>query len=831
MEALFTDAKHSLRTFARSPGFTVAALAALALGIGANTAVFSILNAVLLKPLPYPEPDRIVIFKTSSPEGPWLSAASPVEFNVWRQQTDIFQAISAYRYGQVVMTGVDHSEQIHSAIVSADYFRLFGHTAARGRVFTADEDRPGAGDFVVLSDKFWRRSFGADPGMIGRTISLNGRPYLVIGIMAPGFETDPPASATFDTATLGDPIDVWMPFQIDPGSNDLNGYFNVAARLKPAASIQTATALMQLVTQEFRRKFPLVEGLPTGAVFTVEPMRDALERGQRSPLSILFGAVVFVLLVACANVANLLLARAEGRKREIAIRMAIGAGRGRIIRQLLTESVVLSLVGGALGVALGIVGIRALLAINTVNIPRIGAQGAAVTVDLRVLCFTVLVSLATGIVFGLIPALHISRADSTEALKDCGGRSGTGRRENKVRSLLVISEVTLALVLLVGTGLLIRSFVALRSINPGFEPRDVLTMQIPLTDQRFQKTARVAELVRDSIQRFNSLPGVTSAAFTCCLPLENRTAGDVIIAGRPVIGRSHGVVDVATISPHYFEVLKIPILRGRAFNEGDVSGTGSVVIISEAMARRYWPKHDDALSDPLNANLIFPDFPNQTWRVIGIVGDVHADGLDERSPAIVYFSVAQAPDDFTAYLVRSPLAWIVGSREQSHSLSAEIQNEFVKVGAGLPVPIVRSMEEVMSRSTGGRRFDMLLLTTFGGSALLLAAIGIYGFIAYSAQQRRQEIGIRLALGAQPTDVRNMVMLQGIRLALSGICIGITSAFPLSRIIAAFLFGVQVHDRIVFVAVPAFLSVVALAAVWLPALQASRISPIEALRHE
>ena len=724
------------------------------------------------------------------------------------------------------MTSRDHSYQIHSAFVSANYFQLFGQTIARGRVFTTDEDRPGAGDFVVLSDGFWRRYCGGDPGIIGRTILFNGRPHAVIGIMAPGVETDPPA--TFDTATVQDSIDVWVPFQIDPSSNDQSGYFNVAARLKPGVSLRTATAQMQLATQEFRRKFPHAEGMGPSAVFTVELMIDALVRGERSYLSILFGAVIFVLLIGCANVANLLLARATGRKREIAIRTAIGAGRGRIVRQLLTESVVLSIVGGALGIILGFVGIRALVALNTVNLPRIGAQGAGITLDLRVLCFTVLMSLTTGIVFGLIPALHVSRADSSEALKEGSGHSGTGRRENKVRSLLIISEVTLALVLLVGAGLLVRSFVALRSVNPGFDPHNVFTMQLSLTDRRFQETSGVVGLIRDSIRRVSSLPGITAVAFTCCLPLENRTAGDVIVAGRTVIGRSHGVVNVTTISPRYFDVLKIPILRGRAFTDRDEKGASPVVIISEALARRYWPE-DSALGDPLNAKLVFPDFPNQTWQVVGIVGDVHADGLSRRPPATVYFSFAQAPDDFTAYLVRSPVAWIVRSREQSHSLVAAVQNEFGKVGAGLSVPSVRSMNEVLSHSVAGRQFNMLLLTTFGGAALLLAAIGIYGFIAYSVQQRVREIGIRLAVGAQPRDMRNMVIFEGMRLTLAGICFGIISAFGLTRIIEGFLFGVQVHDWVVFMAVPAFLGVVAVVAVRFPALQASRITPIEALR--
>jgi putative ABC transport system permease protein len=663
--------------------------------------------------------------------------------------------------------------------------------------------------------------------LIGKMISLNGRSYAVIGIMAPGVESDPPA--TFESVNA-QPIDVWMPFQIDPGNNDQSGFFNVAARLKRGISLDAAVVQMRLATEEFRRQFPLAEGLSTRAVFTVIPIRDAILRGEGSPLSIFFCAVIFVLLIACANVANLLLARGTGRRREIAIRAALGAGRGRIIRELLAESVVLSLAGGALGIALGMVGIRALLALNTVNMPRIGLEGVAVTADLRVLGFTVLVSLTTGILFGILPALQGSRADLVEDLKEGGGRCGTGVRQSKTRSLLVISEVTLAFVLLVGAGLLVRTFFALRSVKPGLDAHNVLTVQISLTDHRFQKTAGVVELVKDSIQHISALPGVTSVASTCCLPIENRTAGDVIIAGRPVTGRSHGVVDVTTISPRYFDVFKIPVLRGRAFTERDGIGASLVVIISEAMARRYWP-NNGALGDPLSASLIFPDLPDRTWQVVGIAGDVHADGLRRSAPAIVYFSVAQVPDVLNGYLVRNPLAWIVRTREQPQSLIAAIQNEFRKVDAGLPVPNIRSMDEVLSRSTGGLQFNTLLLAVFGGSALLLAAIGIYGFIAHSVQQRTQEIGIRLALGAQPNEVRNMIVFQGTRLTLIGICIGIISAFGLARIIAGFLFGVQVHDWVVFVTVPAFLSAVAAAAVWFPARRACRINPIEALRHE
>jgi len=826
MEGVLRDLNHSIRMLRQNVGFTVAIVAALAIGIGANTAIFSMVSAVLLRPLPYPDSDRIVIFKTPSRQGSGVAAGSPTEFNVWREQTTVFEDVAAYRYGRLNMTGVDHPEQIQSVFVSANYFRLFGQFVARGRVFTAAEDRPQGNDVVVFSDAFWKRAFGGDPRLIGRTISLSGRPYAVIGIMAPGVQTESPAA--FNARDASEPIDVWVPLQNDPNSRDQNLYLNVAGRLKPRVALRTAAAKLQLATEEFRRKFP-AQDIPAQSVFTVEPMRDALVGGARLSLGVLSGAVSLVLLIACANVANLLLIRASGRQREIAIRAAVGARRGRIIRQLLTESVLLSAIGGAVGLVIGLVGIRALLALNTVGYSRIGDRGSAVTADWRVLSFTVVVSFATGILFGLFPALQASRRDLSEALKENFGHSAAVFRRNKVRSALVVAEVTLAMILLIGAGLLIRTFVALRSVNPGFETQHVLTMQISLSATRFQKTAGVADLARDSVQRISVLPSVAAVAVTCCLPLENRTIADMIIVGRPLVGRSHGVVNVSTISPAYFEAFKIPILRGRPPTERDAAGAAPVVIISEAMARRFWP-NGDPLGSSLKASLIFPEVPAQRWRIVGVAGDVHADALSSNAPPIVYFPIAQAPEDLTAYLVRDPMVWIVRTRGNPYSLRSAVQNELYRA-SGLPISSIRSMEEISSRSTGGRQFNMLLLIVFGVAALLLAAIGIYGLVAYSIQQRRREIGIRMALGAESSQIRNLVVSEGMRLALIGVLLGIAAAFGLTRFIAGFLFGIKASDPIVFTAVPILLFAVALLAVLLPARRASRIDPIEALRYE
>ena len=580
MEGLLKDLRHSVRMLWRAPVFTVTAVATLGLGIAANTAIFSVVNAVLLKPLPYPDPDRIVMFESAQ--------LSPAKFNVWREETNVFQDLSAYRFGDLNVTGSEHLEQVRVAFVSAGYFRLFGQLVARGRTFTANEDRPDGGRVVVVSDAFWKWQFRDDPWTTGKVVSFDGRPYEVIGVMPPGVEKEAPDDL-FRAFSGMRPIDVWVPIQIDPDSRDQNVYFSVAARLKPGVSLATADAQFQVVMGELRRRFPLAE--PPRAVPVVQPIGDLLSHAPLS-LAILSGAVVLVLLIACANVANLLLIRATSRKREVAIRTAIGAGRGIIFRQLLTESALLSLTGGGLGLVLGMFGIRALLALDTVSYARIGDHGSAVTVDWRVLSFTIVLSLATSVLFGLVPAIEALQVDLSEALKEGSERSGTGRRQNRVRSSLVVTEVALAGVLLLGAGLLIRTFVALHSINPGFDARHVLTMRISLTGQRFQKSAGVAELASRTVQQIGNLPGVEAAATTCCLPLEDRILAGVVIVGRPLHGRSHGSVNISTITPRYFEVFKIPILRGRTFTEHDRSESASAAIISSAAARKFWPYDD-----------------------------------------------------------------------------------------------------------------------------------------------------------------------------------------------------------------------------------------------
>jgi putative ABC transport system permease protein len=807
MEHFFRDLRYSFRTFRNTPGFTLTAIAALALGIGANTAIFSVINTVLLKPVAAPDPGRIVVFGTTRPDGPPVGA-SPTRFNVCRQMTNLFQDVSAYRFGTMNLTGVDSPEQVQIGQVSEAYFRLFGISAARGRTFTAAEDRPNAGHFVVLSNEFWKRALGGDSHMLGKTISLSGSPYVVIGILGPGVETESPL-----------PIDVWVPFQIDPETADQNHYFVAAGRIKPGVTAGMIKPQLDRAAEEFRHKYPGVSTMPPGATFVAEPIENTVARNVRSSLLVLAGAVSFVLLIACANVANLLLVRAVGRQREIAIRAAVGASRGRIIRQLLTESLALSLAGGALGLVCGVAGIRALLALNPGNIPRIGANGAAVTLDWRVVAFTALISVATSIVFGLIPALPASRIH----------RFGTTIRQQKMRSFLVAGEMALALVLLVGSGLLIRTFLAMRAVDLGFDPHNVLTMQISLSDEKYQKAAALAGLARSSLERIRAVPGVEYATAGCCMPLGSVPIAPFVIAGRAVNGTFHGRAGAPTVSPDYFNVFQIPILRGRMFTERDGAGAPAVAIISQARAKQFWPN-----ADPMGQKISLgrTTQPNRTLiEIVGIARDVHdrTERASDPSFSTIYIPLAQNSDAYTAYMVRLPTLWMIRTRMEPHSLAPAIKSELQRAAGGLPVTGIRSMDEIVAQSTARQDFNMALMLIFGGAALLLAAIGIYGLMAFAVEQRRQEIGIRVALGAEASDVRRMVVWQGMRLALAGIAVGIAAAFGLTRMMASLLYGIPTRDPLVFAAVPLVLSLVALLGVWLPARRASRIDPVQALR--
>ncbi len=820
LETLLKDGKHSLRMFAQTPGFTIAAIAALALGIGANTAIFSVVNSVLLKPLTYPDADRIVQFLLTSPQGSGPGASVP-KFATWRARTDVFQDVAAYDFSGpgLNLTGGAYPEQVKGLHVTHDYFRLFGAAVERGRIFTKEEDSPHGPHVAMLSDGLWRRRFGADPSIVGKNIELGGEPYAVVGIIAPSFNFDPAP-------------DLWLPFQFNLNTTDQAHYFIAAGRLKPDVTVGQANAQLKFAADEFRRKFPGAPAFGPKDGFSVQPLRDAIVSDVRSSLLVLVAAVSLVLLIACANVANLLLARATGRKREIAIRAAVGAGRGRIMRQLLTESVLLSVAGGALGLALGMAGVRLLLALSPGNIPRIGENGSAVTLDWRVLAFTVAVSVLTGLLFGLIPALDASRADLSVTLKESGGRSGSGFRQNKARSLLVISEMSLAIVLLIGAALLIRTFIALRSVNPGFDSHNVLTLQMSLTGPRFEKTTGVGQLVHDGSERLQALPGVEAAATTCCVPMEGGFGLPLNIVGRPVANSPNQGAGWTSVGPGYFEVYKIPLLRGRTFNQRDTHSSTPVVIINQALAKQFWPKGDPLKDQMIIGKGVGPAFDEGPRQIVGIVGDMHDGGLNHDPRPNMYVPVSQVTDGMTALNARlRPIVWIVRTRTDPHSLASAIGKQLAQASGGLPVAHVRSMDEVVVHSTARENFNMLLLTVFAGSALLLAAIGIYALMAYSVQQRTQELGIRMALGAPAGHVRNLVVLQGMRLAIIGVIVGVAAAFALARYIESMLFHVKAWDPLVFLSVPLLLTAVALIAVWVPARRATVIDPLDALRYQ
>jgi len=814
---LWHDLKHSLRSLFKNPGFTIAAVAALALGIGTNTAIFTVVNTVLLKPLTYPDADRIVQFMITSPTNR-AAIASPTKFNNWRQQTSVFQDVAAYDFGGpgFNLTG-DHPEQVHGIHVSEAYFRLFGAPIMLGRTFTPQEDSPNGGKVVVLSYGLWQRRFGGKPNLVGSAISLGNEPYTVVGVLGKSFVSDPEA-------------DVWLPFQIDPNSTNQGHFFLAAGRLKPGVTLAKANAQLKVAYDQFRRRYP--EANPKDG-FAVEPLRDSIVSDVRQSLFVLLGAVSFVLLIACANVANLLLVRAAGRKREFAIRVSMGATRGRIIRQLLVESTLLAVTGGILGSILGFIGVRALLALSPGNIPRIGENGANVGVDWRVLAFTLGVSLLTGILFGLVPAISASRPDLNSTLKESSNRSGTGFRQSKARSLLVISEVSLALVLLIGAALLIRTFLALRNVDPGFNPHNVLTMEMSLTGDRFQKTLGVAQLVQNGRERVKAIPGVEAVASTCCLPLEGGFGLPFNVVGRPVGKDPYtGGAGWMNTSPGYFDVFKIPILEGRDFTINDTAAAPGVVLINESMKKKFWPKEDPVGQQIIIGKGVGPQFEEPARQIIGVVGDIRDGGLNRDPQPLMIIPQAQITDGMTALNASiGPVVWLVRTHTDPHQFISSVTEQLRQASGGFPVARVRSMEEVVIHSTAREDFNMLLLTIFGASALVLAAIGIYGLMAYSVQQRTQEMGIRMALGADRSRIRNLVVWQGMQLALIGAVIGIGVAFALTRLIASFLFGVKPYDPIVFVTVPVILSAVALFAVWLPATRASKLDPMESLRVE
>lgn len=751
---------------------------------------------------------------TTSSQGP-IPVASIPEYNIWQQQSTIFQQVAAYDWGGagLNLTGGDHPEQVLGIHVTSGYFALFGAPVIAGRTFTAAEDSPNGGHVAVLSYGLWKRRFGGNPKIVGSTIQVDDQPWLIVGVIGRDFVS--PA-----------PVDLWIPFQFDLTSREMARNANLGARLKPGVTAAQANAQLALAADQFSPTYGS-NALPPHGGFGAVSLQESLIGTTRFPLMVLLGAVGFVLLIACANVANLLLVRASVRKRELATRAALGAGRGQIIRQLLTESLALSLVGGLLGLAVGFGGVRLLLSISPGNIPRIGENGAAVGLDYRVLLFTLGISLLTGIFFSLVPAISASRPDLITSLNENSSRSGMSLRHSKIRSLLVVSEIAIALVLVTGAVLLIRTFLKLEDVNPGFTTRNVLSASMSIS--RFRRTEPVAQIVRDGRERLVSVPGVVDASASYCLPLQGCFGMNFDVLGRPK-GETpfSGVAGFFSISWSYFSTFEIPLLRGRAFIERDDSAAPGVVIINQTMARRYWPK-GDPLRDRIRIGAGGPAFAESPRQIIGIVGDTR----DARNPfPTMYIPIAQMPDAVTALNSQvAPLWWIVRSRVNPHTLRAPIEAALRDARGGLPVAHVRTMAEIEVRDTARQRFNMLLLLIFGAAGLLMAAVGVYGVISYSVQQRTQELAVRMALGAKVSNLRNMVIGQGMMLAATGVVFGVAGAFWLTRFLASFLFGIKTWDPIAFIIAPLLLSAVALIAVWIPAMRATRVDPMTALRLE
>jgi predicted permease len=812
---LWNDVKHAIRLLLRSPAFTITVIGALSLGIGANSAIFSVVNAVLLKPLGYPDADRLLALMITTPEGE-LPYASIPNFFLYKQQTRVFEDVGAYDLGGpgFNLTG-ERPEQVPGLHVSAGYFRVFRAPVLLGRTFTAEEDSPHGGNVVVLSYGLWQRRFGGKGDVIGKTLSLSGEPFTIVGVLEKRFISDQEA-------------DLWVPFQFDPNSTDQGHFFGVSGRLRPGVTLADANAQMKVAAEAFHRMYP-----ETWAHlgFAAEPLRESIVGDVRSSLLVLLSAVGLVLLIACANTAGLLLVRAIGRKREFAIRCALGAGRMRIVRQLLTESILLSFAGGAAGLMLGFIGVRALLAVSPAGLPRIGESGTRVDIDWRVLAFTLGIALLTGIVFGMFPAFVASKADLNLDLKETSSRSGTGFRQGRVRSLLVLSEISLAVVLLIGAALLIRSFIALRGVTPGFDSRHVLTFEMSLNGGRFERTAGVAQLVREGRDRLNAIPGVEDSAFACCLPIRAEFGLPFTIVGRPQPdAKDMPEMGWTDISPGYFEVFRIPLLRGRRFAESDTADALPVAIINESAVQKFWPDQD-----PIGQQVVIgkeDGIPDPPRMIVGVVGNTHTKGFSRPPEPMIFVPLAQVPDVFTGISNKmAPGRWMIRTHDDPHSYLSAVTERLRQASQGFPIGNVRTMEEVDSLSTARQTFNMLLLSIFAAIALILAAIGIYGLMAYSVAQRVQEMGIRMALGAAPSSIRQLVVWEGMRLVLFGVVIGVGAAFGLSRFIASFLFGIRSWDPAAFMAVPLVLAIVAVLAVWLPAKSASRLDPVQALRRE
>ena len=824
METLLVDVRHSFRVLIKSPGFTIVAVLALALGIGANTAIFSVIDRVLLAPLPFPDSERIMRIQRKFPNGTGSSVSIP-KFMAWRKSGS-FQSMAAYDFGSVSLNlgTSDRANPVNGMHVTADFFGVFGVSPLLGRTFSPQEDLPNAGKFVVLTFNMWKNHVGGDPDVAGKTISLSGEQYVVLGILPENYQPDPPT-------------DLYFPAQFDPNSTNQGHIYDVAGRLRPGASIASAQAELAVIADQFRAAHS--DFVDKSETVEVVPLRVAIGGDVRFALLILAGAVAFVLLIACGNVSSLLLARAAGRQREIAIRTAVGASRGRIIQQLMIESMLLGLGGGVAGLILGGMGVRTLLALSPGDIPRVNSPehslGGLMFIDWRMLLFLLAISLATGLLFGLFPALRVSHFDVNAVLKESSGRSGTGFRHSRVRGLLVISEIALAVVLLAGAALMIRTFAGLRSVKSGIDSSNLLTLRTAVSGNRYGSTAQVENMVRQATDRIQALPGVQVAACAVAVPTEQvgidlpfSIEGHAPKAGEKWEGDEYW----RFVSPGYFEALRIPLVRGRYFTRTDTGGTAHVVIVNEAFARKYWSNQDPIGHRMVIAKGLGADFDEPAREVVGIVGSVTESGLASGMVPVMYVPQSQITDGLTRLAGGLlPLSWMIRTNTDPLSLASVVRHEFESLDPQLAPSHVANMDQLIAEGNARQNFNTLLLTVFASIALLLAAVGIYGLMSYAVEQRAQEIGIRMAMGADQGKIMRLVLGQGMRLASVGTALGLAGAYGLTRLLAKFLFGVKSSDPLTFSIVAVTLIVVTLLAAFVPARRAMRVDPILALRQE
>ena len=806
LETFMMDLRYGMRSLLKKPGFTITAVIALALGIGANTAIFSVINGVLLRSLAYANPERIVmLWERSVQEGSTRvqNVVSPANFLDWQKQSTSFEYMAAVADQRVNLTGGrGEPEEIKAQFVTQQFLPALGVQPLVGRSFLPEEDTVGNDLVIILSHELWLTRFGKDPEIAGKQATISGRQRTIIGVMPPGFHF------------LDNQVKAWMPLALDPAINyreKAGRYLRSVARLKPAATVRQAQAELTGIAKQLEQAFPARN---TGWGVNVVPMHEQVVGEIRPILLVLFAAVAFVLLIACANVANLLLSRAASRQKELALRAALGAGRMRLVRQMLTESVLLALMGGVLGVLLAYWGIQLLVGFGPDNIPRL----SEITLDPRVLAFTFGISLLTGVLFGLIPALQASRPDLNDALKE-GSRGSTGGRSRTFRNVFVVAEVSLALVLLIGAGLMVRSFMRLQSVETGFNAENVLTMRAQLPKKKYPEDHQIVEFFKQAEARIAALPGVQAVGSISYLPLTGLASRDgykVIGQPPPAPGQEPGV-EVRVVTPGYFQAMGIPLLKGRLLNERDVKET-RVLLINETLAKQAFPNQD-----PVGKQIEISWDGSGPDEIVGVVGDIREGALSKEPEPAIYWSNAR--------VTYAGMALVVRTSGDAVRFGAAVQKEIRAIDPEQPIADVRTMEQVVSKSIARARFNTLLLAIFAVVALVLASVGLYGVMNYSATQRTHEVGIRMALGATRADIMRLVVGNGMLLTLIGIGIGIVASMGLTRVMQSFLFGVGATDAVTFIAVSALLIAVALVANYIPARKATRVNPVIALRYE